>query len=227
VRELSSYLPTIWEAVTHEVIGGVLEGGIGHEGTLFGETKRRPSAYARIRSSLDISDATLLNFGSTLLSGSSDEDSANEVRALGLDVAFTHHLNPINRFKFQSEAYLQDRDAPYLELEGDDHEHEEIVGGSEEVRFRNHPWGFYALADYKLGQRWSVGGRWDLVEPVNIDIGQGSHESAYNAYITFHQSEFARWRAQYQYADPLNGGDDSRFFLQGTFAIGTHKHQLQ
>jgi hypothetical protein len=45
--------------------------------------------------------------------------------------------------------------------------------------------------------------------------------------ITFYQSEFARWRLQYQRADLADGTDDNRFFLQGTFAIGVHKHMIQ
>jgi hypothetical protein len=46
-------------------------------------------------------------------------------------------------------------------------------------------------------------------------------------FVTFFQSEFARWRFQYQYANLADGGHDNRFFLQGTFAIGVHKHSLQ
>jgi hypothetical protein len=85
----------------------------------------------------------------------------------------------------------------------------------------------YFLADYRLAERFGVGARFDLVEPINkVEGGDRSNDIAYNAMFTFHQSEFARWRVQYQYLDRAEEGRDNRFFLQGTFAIGVHKHQL-
>ena len=70
--------------------------------------------------------------------------------------------------------------------------------------------------------------RYDWLEPVSYDheIGE-KKEKAVTGYLTFYQSEFARWRAQYQYAETADGKDDNRVMLQGVFAIGTHKHAIQ
>jgi hypothetical protein len=67
--------------------------------------------------------------------------------------------------------------------------------------------------------------RYGFVE-LSSATASGERERAISAHLTFYQSEFARWRAQYQYAE-IPGEDDDRFFIQGTFAIGTHKHELQ
>jgi hypothetical protein len=48
-----------------------------------------------------------------------------------------------------------------------------------------------------------------------------------SAFLTFYQSEWARWRLQYRHEERANAKTDDAVFLQATVAIGTHKHQLQ
>lgn len=48
-----------------------------------------------------------------------------------------------------------------------------------------------------------------------------------STFLTFHQSEWARWRLQHRHEEGANQKTDDAALLQGTFAIGTHKHQLQ
>jgi hypothetical protein len=105
-------------------------------------------------------------------------------------------------------------------------EEEEPAG--EDVSYDRSSTGLYFLADYRLAQRWGVGTRYDWVQPIELsDDYTRSEDQALSGYLTFYQSEFARWRFQYQYARLADGENDNRFFLQSTFAIGTHKHQLQ
>jgi hypothetical protein len=170
------------------------------------------------------------------MTGSSNEEEDFNVTALAADVTFLHHLDAIRRLKLQSELYWQDRDEPAGESEhahGDEAEAEEEDHAEEEehaeedVRFRDNPIGYYALADYRASTRWGFGGRYDWVEPVNIEEDADDDETAYSGYLTFYQSELARWRLQYQHAELADGQDDERFWLQLTVAIGVHKHQLQ
>lgn len=217
--ELSSFIPLPWENVTHELIGGALEGGAGEEGTIFGTTTRIPSYYVRLKNSVDLFDASSLAIGTTWLTGSSDEDSAAEVNAFGFDTSFVHPFNSVNRLKIQAEALLQDRNAPFIDVENE---------LEEAPDFRASPWGFYGLADYQLSERYSLGTRYDWLEAVNLDPDRARNSgSAVTGYFTFHQSEFARWRLQYQHVRFEQEGDDNRISLQGTFAIGVHKHNLQ
>lgn len=213
--EGSIFTPLSGDSFTQELTLGVMEGGVGEDGELFGETRRRPSGYGHLAHFLDISDDSSFELGGTYLLGSQDDDSSAEVQAFGIDATFIHHVTPRNKLKLQSEIYLQSRD----ETSGND--------GLEEI-YAESPYGLYALADYRFADRWGVGARYDYVEPTLLEEASAqSADKAYNAMITFYQSEFARWRLQYQRADLADGTDDNRFFLQGTFAIGVHKHMIQ
>lgn len=217
--ELSWFVPFPWEVVTHDLTVGIMEGGIGEEGTLFGETRKRPSFYAHLKNFWDISHTTNLELGGSYLLGSSDEDAKYEVNALGLDATLIHYFDPTHRLKLLAEFYFQDRNEPFIS--GED---EEILPSS----FEDDPWGMYALMDYRLSPRFSVGGRWDYVIPTDIDpFSLDEADMGISGYLTFHQSEFVRWRLQYQHVEAAEGTDDERVFVQGTFVFGVHKHQLQ
>ena len=198
-----------WTAVTHEVTGGVLEGGVGEGGTMFGDTRRRPSFYGHLNNFWDVSDETNAEIGLTYLTGSSDADASYEVHTLGLDATLIHFVRAGNPLKWQSEVYVQDRDTSGDAL--------------------NNPWGWYSLLDYRLNQRFALGGRVDYVEPVGLSSSARVRPSdtAFGGYLTFYQSEWARWRLQYRHTDFAAGGDDNSIFVQGTVSIGVHKHPLQ
>lgn len=207
--DFSTFLPVPWDVVTHELTAGVLEGGVGEGGTLFGTARRRPSAYAHLKNFWDISDTTNAELGATYYAGSSDEDASWEVNMLGVDATLVHYVTPNNKLKWQNELFLQDR--------------------KEAVEVAENPWGFYSLLDYRLSPRVGVGGRFDYLEPVDLDPASRVRpgDTAWSGYVTFYQSEFARWRMQYRHTDFASGGDDNAVFVQGTVAIGVHKHQLQ
>ena len=216
--ELSNFLPLPWDAVTHELIGGVMEGGVGEGGALFGATRRRPSFYAHLKNFWDVSDTTNVEFGTTYLLGSKDADAAYEVNAVGLDATLIHYVTPANKLKFQSEVYLQERKESFS-----------IAEDGTRTNFNKHPWGFYSLLDYRLNPRIGLGGRFDYVEPIDLNPSTSARDAdtAWSGYLTFYQSEFARWRMQYRHTNFAAGGDDNAVLLQGTVAIGVHKHQLQ
>jgi len=214
--EISGFSPLSSDSFAQELLFGLVEGGSGEEGYIFGDSRRIPSLYARVRNAYDLSDFTKIDLGATWLNGSADEDQAREVNAGAVDFTFTHFVTPRNKLKFQSEAFFISRG-----------ESNEV---SEEVNFldQDRPWGYYSLLDYRLSERWGIGTRWDWVQPIATeDEIIRSNESAVSAYLTFYQSEFARWRFQYQHARLIDDTDDNRLYLQGTFAIGTHKHQIQ
>ncbi|MDP3722661.1 MAG: hypothetical protein Q8R91_04090 [Candidatus Omnitrophota bacterium] len=216
--ELSGFLPVPWTAVTHELTGGIMEGGVGEGGTLFGAVRRRPSFYAHLKNFWDITDASNLELGTTYLVGSKDADSSFEVNALGLDATLVHYVTPTNKLKWQNELYLQDRDEAFS-----------LADDGTQTNFHNNPWGYYTLLDYRLTPRVGIGGRFDYVEPVEVDPALLARhaDTAWSGYLTLYQSEFARWRLQLRHTNFAQGGDDNTVFLQGMVAIGVHKHQLQ
>jgi len=216
--ELSGFFPVPWTAVTHELTAGVLEGGVGEGGTLFGATRRRPSFYTHLKNFWDITDISNLELGATYLVGSKDADSSVEVNALGLDATLVHYVTPTNKLKWQNELYLQDRDEAFS-----------VAEDETRTNFHENPWGLYSLVDYRLTPRWGLGGRFDYVEPADMDpaLLVRHADTAWSGYLTFYQSEFARWRLQVRHTNFAAGGDDHTIFAQGTVAIGVHKHQLQ
>lgn len=257
--ELARFLPQFADSLTQELTLGVVEGGSGEGGQMFGETRRRPTYYAHLKNYWELGDTSSLELGATYLRGSRDEDAKDEVNALGLDFTLTHFVTPVNKLKLQSELYYQHRDETLVFdnpsvgdfaialandlgqltdnvgaiVNGDTPEYGPLdsVGAATAglfSRYNANPLGYYALLDYRLSPRFGVGARYDYVEPVTYLPYEGKDpDQAVSAYLTFYQSEFARLRMQYQYFDSGTGEEDNRFFLQGTYAIGIHKHQLK
>jgi uncharacterized coiled-coil protein SlyX len=195
--------------VTQQFTFGVLEGGNGEEGTAFGDTRRRPTLYSHLKNYVDITDTTGLELGLSHMIGSRDEDSSFEVQVLGADTTLTHYFNANQNMKFQGEIFNLNR--------------------KETEDFDGNLWGGYALVDFRFHPQWSTGFRYDYVQPVDNDrsVNPEKEDTGYTGYLTFYQSEFARWRLQYTHKDLITGKDDNAVYLQGTFAIGEHKHKLQ
>lgn len=203
----------------HQVTIGVLQGGNGEGGTAFGPAWRRPTLYGHLKNYMDITDVTNVELGISDALGSNNEDASFKSNVLGLDATLRHVINPQQEIKLQSEAfYMHRRDDP--------------VGETSEFTMTSNPsgdfWGGYALFDIRFSQSWGTGFRFDYVEPVDrLLTDKNKAETGISAYLTFYQSEFARWRVQFSHLVRTVGDDDNRVFLQGTFAIGGHKHKLQ
>lgn len=190
----------------HEMTVGVIEGGNGEDGTAFGDTRRRPTVYGHLRNFWDITDVTNFELGASHMTGSSDADVSFETNIAALDGTLIHLYGPDQRLKLQSELFYLDRDESQDEGQ----------------------WGGYGLLDARFHKQWSSGVRLDYAElvedgmsyPDNADVG-------YTGYLTFYQTEFARWRLQFSHIDQADGDDDNQILIQGIFAIGEHKHKLQ
>ena len=216
-------LPT---PMTHQLTLGILEGGNGEEGTLFGTTRRHPTIYSSLKNYADINDNTGLEMGLSYLVGSRDEDSSFEVNVLGMDGTLTHRYADQRHVKFQGEAYFVSREESYYTFE------DPITGefSLQDLDDARHLWGGYFLADWRFSPQWATGFRLDdvqLIETAEDFANVNSKQQGYTGYLTFYQSEFARWRVQYSHIEQTDANDDDRVFVQGTFAIGEHKHKIQ
>ncbi len=205
--DFSKILDIPWP-VTQQVALGALQGGNGEEGTAFGETERRPTIYSHLKNYVDLFEDTGLELGFSHMAGSRDEDEAFEVQVLGVDATLTQHFNASQSLKLQSEVFNLNRK-----------ETEDLDGNV---------WGLYGLADLRFHPRWSTGFRYDYVQPVdNSSDNPRNADKGYTGYLTFNQSEFARWRLQFTHTDLATGANDNQVMLQGTFSIGEHKHKVQ
>ncbi len=211
--EFSGFTSLSADSFTQQLTGGIVEGGTGEGGDIFGDSQRSPTIYGHLSHFVEINDDSNFELGGTYLLGSSRSNSEFKTQVFGIDATYIDFLTVRNKFKWQSEVYLQNRDDPQ---------------DPAPATPSQSPWGAYSLIDFRLDEHWGVGARYDRVGLIEHPIdGNREHERAFTGYLTFFQSEFARWRFQYQRALLASGLDDNRFFLQGTFAIGTHKHQLQ
>ena len=208
-------------ASTHEITAGVLEGGSGEEGTLFGD-RRRPTWYSHLKNYWELGDVSGIEWGVSHMLGSKDDRQSNSVMVIGTDLTYTHRFSENTALKLQGEAFHQNRR---------DTQYEVVDDATGEVFFNDLDgslWGGYGLADLRFYPQWSAGFRGDLVELVDNAVeNPDKAQTAYSGYLTFHQSEFARWRIQAtRFEDVTGEGDDWQLMLQGTFAIGEHKHKI-
>ena len=193
----------------HQLTFGVLEGGNGDGGTAFGSLRRLPTIYAHLKNYRDINDMTSLEIGNTVASGSNDGDKEFKSDVLGLDATLIHHFSPNQNIKFQSEFFYLNRSKALDET-------------------RSNFWGGYGLLDFRLNSLWSTGFQFDYVDLINnLSTNPKDKELGFTGYLTFYQSEFARWRLSFSRTDLATGKADDKVMLQGTFAIGDHKHKLQ
>jgi hypothetical protein len=207
--------------ITQQVVFGILEGGNGEDGTAFGTTRRSPTLYGHLKNYLDITDTTGLEIGFSPMVGSVDDEPGFGSEVLGTDMTLTQHIGPTQTVKWQNEAFhLSRRKTAGFDTDGD---------GFNDVNADGHLWGAYSLLDYRFLPRWSVGFRYDYAQLVDNDptVNPHNNDNGETTYLTFMETEFARWRLQYSHTNLATGKDDNAVYLQGTFAIGDHKHKLQ
>src|SRR6266536_240646 len=79
--------------------------------------------------------------------------------------------------------------------------------------------GFYTSADYQLGRRWFLGGRYDRsgrAKFANL-IDQGG-----SLVLTYWPSEFSQIRGQYEFTDFAENRTSNQLLMQLIFSLGAH-----
>ena len=89
----------------------------------------------------------------------------------------------------------------------------------QQLPFTQRSFGTYASADYQLGRRWFVGGRYDYSQrPTN----QNLLDRGGSAILTYWPSEFAQVRGQFRRTQYAEGNDANELLMQVQFSIGAH-----
>jgi len=78
--------------------------------------------------------------------------------------------------------------------------------------------GYYASADYQLGRRWFIGGRFDSSDRAT---SPGTDHGA-SAVLTFWPSEFSQLRGQYRLTRYAEGINANELLMQLQFVLGAH-----
>ena len=160
------------------------------------------SYLANLRSFWDLGPSSYVQFGATGVYGENDGEELTS-KLLGLD--FSYRWTPTGRslyrdLNLKAEWYFVERDIGLAELSGN---------------------GGYFQANYRFARSWLIGARADFLDPFGDE--PDVFQLAPN--LTWWQSEWVRFRLQYNYVKPDGGGDNHTFLLQSVWAVGPHKHE--
>ena len=209
----------------------------GENGRVFAEnTDNFPSGLARYKVFRDLSASTYAEIGLSGLYGRNDEWAVGEAtveRSLDAWVGgadLTVLWEPTERMRYRNvswrtEAYALEKD---------------ILTPDESGQDTLNAWGIYSCLESKVYRTIMLGVRYDYFEPdvkgyavsesVNLSplavTESGSHRWQVCPYITWYQSPFVHFRAEYDHADgDGTGPEEDVFWLQCIFAAGPHKHE--
>ncbi len=205
------------------------------------ETLGTPSLLFHYKNFRDLSRDTYLEFGLSGLFGWNDEweiqtapdtviteHDALGTRLFGADLSML--WEPADRalyrnIEWRSELYALNRD---------------ILAPDGSGRDTINAWGMYSYLQSKIAQNLIVGTRLDYYEPDSKDYAvqpilslvplaypeKNSHRWQVAPYITWWQSEWVFFRAEYDYAwgDGMEN-DEHVVWFQTVFAAGPHKHE--
>jgi hypothetical protein len=159
------------------------------------------STVAHLRSYKDISESTNVDIGLSYARGYNDSGPNFLTNLYGVDA--TVRWKPLRRsiyhsFVGRSELFWSQR---------------------QQFPVEQRAFGFYTSADYQLGRRWFLGGRFDRSERsqfANLTDKGGS------LVLTYWPSEFSQIRGQYRYTNYAENRSANELLLQLIFSLGAH-----
>ncbi len=178
----------------------------GSDEVLF-DSGNRLSYLGHINNFWQVTESTYFQVGGTGVWGENpDVELESTVLAGNFRVSWVPPGRALHRsFTLRGEVFAVDR----------------IIAGEGETRL-----GGYLSMVTKMGQRWNMGGRVDLVEPLT---GPDDPIWALVPQITYWQSEwvFLRGEAGVEWIPQVDGGREakSRFGIQVVWSLGPHKHE--
>ncbi len=159
------------------------------------------STVAHLRGYGDLNESTNLDLGLSYARGHNDQGSDFVTNLYGFDA--TLRWKPLRRAIYHSFVGRA----------------EAIWSQRQQLPFTQRSFGMYASADYQLGRRWFVGGRYDYAQrPTN----QNLLDRGGSAVLTYWPSEFAQVRGQFRRTQYAEGNDANELLMQVQFSIGAH-----
>jgi len=159
------------------------------------------SAVAHLRSYADINESTNIDIGLSYARGHNELGTAFLTQLYGIDA--TVRWKPLRRSIYHSFVGRG----------------EFIWSQRQQVPTEQRAFGFYTSADYQLGRRWFLGGRYDLSDRsrfANLTDKGGS------LVLTYWPSEFSQIRGQYRHTSYADNISANELFMQVIFSLGAH-----
>ncbi len=179
-----------------------------------GENFSVPSTLFHFKNYYDLSQNAYLELGLTGMIGTNDSlgftfsKRHRWTHMAGVDL--TYSWSPVNQalykgFLWRSELFYLNKDRP--------------TGGPIKA------WGGYSYMEYQPAERYKIGTRVDVVQPVRID-NSGQYQWQVVPYLTYRQSEFVYLRLEWSHLESHGfAGNDNRLLLQVDWSLGPHKHE--
>jgi len=235
---VDSSIPSVL-GFSHELTVQVTDG---ENGRVFGENAdNAPSSLAHYKIYRDLTDSTYAELGFTGLYGQNNEWQvldATEDKSLDTTVAgvdFTILWEPTDKMRYRnvtwrSEAYFLDKEVLAADGSGED-----TISA----------WGAYSYLESKVSRTLVLGVRGDYFVPDTKEYAEYTSDAGtaislsplavtdddscrwqVGPYITWHQSPFVHFRAEYNRQDgDGTGPEENVVWLQCIFAAGPHKHE--
>jgi len=186
-----------------EATGQLFRGDSGNaQSPLFVSSSRSDvSVVGHLRGYKDLTESTNLDLGVSYARGHNDQGSNFLTQLYGIDA--TLRWKPLRRSIYHSFVGRG----------------EFIWSQRQQLPFEQRAFGFYTSADYQLGRRWFVGGRFDRSsrsEFANLNDQGGS------VVLTYWPSEFSQVRGQYRFTHYAGNIDTHELLMQVMFSLGAH-----
>ncbi len=179
-----------------------------------GEEFSLPATLLHLKNYYDVNPNTYFEWGMSGLVGTNDSlglDFTNRHRwtyMAGLDLTLS--WIPINRALYKGITWRSE--LFYLKKE---------IPASRAIN----AFGAYSYVDYRLNQRWIVGLRGDLAQPLQTE-NKDQYFWKVVPYLTFWQSEYVYFRLEYSHLSGKNLDEkDNRLTLQLNWSVGPHRHE--
>jgi hypothetical protein len=159
------------------------------------------SQVAHLRGYRDITESTNLDLGVSYARGHNDSGSNFLTKLYGIDA--TLRWKPLRRSIYHSFVLRS----------------EFVWSQRQQLPQQQRAFGFYTSADYQLGRRWFLGGRYDRSDRsrfANVTDEGGS------LVLTYAPSEFSQIRGQYRFTHYENQIDARELLMQIQFSLGAH-----
>jgi hypothetical protein len=159
------------------------------------------SAVAHLRSYKDITESTNVDIGLSYARGHNELGTDFLTQLYGIDA--TLRWKPLRRSIYHSFVARS----------------EFIWSQRQQLPAEQRAFGFYTSADYQLGRRWFLGGRYDWSDRsrfANLTDKGGS------IVLTYWPSEFSQIRGQYRFTKYAENINANELFMQLVFSLGAH-----
>jgi hypothetical protein len=186
-----------------EATGQVFRGDSGEDDSPLFRASRNSdvSTVAHLRSYADINESTNIDIGLSYARGHNELGTDFLTQLYGIDA--TLRWKPLRRSIYHSFVGRG----------------EFIWSQRQQIPTEQRAFGFYTSADYQLGRRWFVGGRYDSSDRsqfANLTDRGGS------LVLTYWPSEFSQIRGQYRHTSYADNISANELFMQIIFSLGAH-----